>query len=483
MTEFEPVIGLEVHTELNSATKVFCDDPAIFGAEPNTLISPISLGLPGTLPVLNCVALEKSLLTAIALNCEIPSRTSFDRKHYYYPDLPKNYQISQQYEPLGRNGWVDLQLKDGSQKRVRINNIHLEEDAGKLVHPDLPSARGLSWVDLNRAGMALLEIVTEPDITNLEELEVFMQTLRSILRYLDVSDCKMQEGSLRFELNLSMRPVGATALGTKAEVKNVGSIKAVLRAARYEMKRHIELLESGEKVIQETRLWDDDRGETRSMRSKEVAKDYRYFPDPDLPSVVITPAWLGSIREHLPELQDAKQSRFVQQYGIPEYDAGVLATDRALADYFEECCRKHSAPKTFSNWIMVEVLRELQAREIEIDESLLTASRLVDLVRLVEEGVISNNIAKDILKEVMETGKEPARIVEEKGLRQVSDEGALLALVREAIAKNPGPAQDVREGKEKALGFLMGHVMRASQGKANPAVCRQLLEKELSSGG
>lgn len=310
-----------------------------------------------------------------------------------------------------------------------------------------------------------------------------MQTLRSILRYLDVSDCKMQEGSLRFELNLSMRPVGATALGTKAEVKNVGSIKAVLRAARYEMKRHIELLESGEKVIQETRLWDDDRGETRSMRSKEVAKDYRYFPDPDLPSVVITPAWLGSIREHLPELQDAKQSRFVQQYGIPEYDAGVLATDRALADYFEECCRKHSAPKTFSNWIMVEVLRELQAREIEIDESLLTASRLVDLVRLVEEGVISNNIAKDILKEVMETGKEPARIVEEKGLRQVSDEGALLALVREAIAKNPGPAQDVREGKEKALGFLMGHVMRASQGKANPAVCRQLLEKELSSGG
>lgn len=483
MTEFEPVIGLEVHTELNSATKVFCDDPAIFGAEPNTLISPISLGLPGTLPVLNCVALEKSLLTAIALNCEIPSRTSFDRKHYYYPDLPKNYQISQQYEPLGRNGWVDLQLKDGFQKRVRINNIHLEEDAGKLVHPDLPSARGLSWVDLNRAGMALLEIVTEPDITNLEELEVFMQTLRSILRYLDVSDCKMQEGSLRFELNLSMRPVGTTALGTKAEVKNVGSIKAVLRAARYEMKRHIELLESGEKVIQETRLWDDDRGETRSMRSKEVAKDYRYFPDPDLPSVVITPAWLGSIREHLPELQDAKQSRFVQQYGIPEYDAGVLATDRALADYFEECCRKHSAPKTFSNWIMVEVLRELQAREIEIDESLLTASRLVDLVRLVEEGVISNNIAKDILKEVMETGKEPARIVEEKGLRQVSDEGALLALVREAIAKNPGPAQDVREGKEKALGFLMGHVMRASQGKANPAVCRQLLEKELSSGG
>ena len=479
MTAFEPVIGLEVHTELNSLTKVFCDDPALFGAEPNTLVSPISLGLPGTLPVLNKVAFEKALKTAIALNCEIPSKTTFDRKHYYYPDLPKNYQISQQYEPLGASGWVDLHMKEGITKRVRINNIHLEEDAGKLVHPDTPSSRGLSWVDLNRAGMSLLEIGTEPDITNLEELEVFMQTLRSMLRYLDVSDCKMQEGSLRFELNLSMRPVGQTQLGTKAEVKNIGSIKAVLRAARYEMKRQSDLLEDGKRVPQETRLWDDDRGETRSMRSKEVAKDYRYFPDPDLPEVRVTPEWLEEIRASLPELENAKKARFVQQYGIPEYDAGVLATDRALADYFEECCASHPAPKTFSNWIMVELLRELQSRELEIDECPMTPSRLVELVRLVEDGTISNNIAKDILKEVMETCRNPSEIVEAKGLKQVSDQDALLTVVREVIEKNPGPAQDVRDGKEKALGFLMGQIMRATKGKGNPAVCKELLEKEL----
>lgn len=480
MTAFEPVIGLEVHTELNSLTKVFCDDPAVFGAEPNSLVSPISLGLPGTLPVLNKVAFEKALKTAIALNCEIPEKTTFDRKHYYYPDLPKNYQISQQYEPLGSRGWIDLHLKDGATKRVRINNIHLEEDAGKLVHPDTPASRGLSWVDLNRAGMSLLEIVTEPDITNFEELEVFMQTLRSMLRYLDVSDCKMEEGSLRFELNLSMRPVGTTQLGTKAEVKNIGSIKAVLRAARYEIQRQTGLLEDGERVPQETLLWDDDRGETRSMRSKEVAKDYRYFPDPDLPAVRVTPEWLEEIRAGLPELQDAKRIRFVQQYGLPEYDAGVLVTDPALANYFEECCASHPAPKTFSNWIMVEILRELQNREMEIDECPLSAARLVELVQLVEEGTISNNIAKDILKEVMETGRNPRDIVEDKGLRQVSDQGALLAVVQEVIQKNPGPAQDVRDGKEKALGFLMGQVMRATQGKANPAVCREILVKELT---
>ncbi len=479
MTAYEPIIGLEVHTELNSLSKVFCDDAALFGAEPNTLVSPISLGLPGTLPVLNKVAFEKALKTAIALNCEVPAKTTFDRKHYYYPDLPKNYQISQQYEPLGMRGWVDLHLKDGATKRVRINNIHLEEDAGKLVHPDTPSSRGLSWVDLNRAGMSLLEIVTEPDITNFEELEAFMQTLRSMLRYLDVSDCKMEEGSLRFELNLSMRPEGTTPLGTKAEVKNIGSIKAVLRAARYEIQRQTELLNDGERVPQETRLWDDDRGETRSMRSKEVAKDYRYLPDPDLPQVRITPEWLADLRASLPELQDAKRIRFVQQYGIPEYDAGVLVTDRALANYFEDCCASHPAPKSFSNWIMVELLRELQTREMEIDECPLTSSRLVELVRLVEDGTISNNIAKDILKEVIETGKDPAEIVEAKGLKQVSDQGALLAVVHEIIQKNPGPAQDVRDGKEKALGFLMGQVMRATKGKGNPAVCRELLEQEL----
>ena len=483
MAEYEPVIGLEVHTELNSVSKVFCDDPTTFGAGPNTQVSPISLGLPGVLPVLNRVSFEKALQTAIALECEVPRRTTFDRKHYYYPDLPKNYQISQQYEPLGKNGKVEIRLEDGRTKVIRINNIHLEEDAGKLVHPEDPGARGLSWVDLNRAGMPLLEIVTEPDLENLGEMEAFMHTLRAILRYLDVSDCKMQEGSIRFEVNLSMRPTGTQELGTKVEVKNVGSMKAAQRAARYEMIRQTDLLENGKNVIQETRLWDDDRGETRPMRSKEVAKDYRYFPDPDLPPVIISKEWLEELKTGLPELQDAKKERFLREYEIPEYDAGILVSDHCLADYFEQCCKQHPQPKTFSNWIMGEILRRLQASEGEIDECPMTPDRLVQLVQLVEAGTISNNIAKDVLREVMETDKDPSQIVEEKGLKQESDEGALLAVIREVIEENPGPAEDFRKGKEKALGFLMGQVMRKTQGKANPQVCKPALEKELLGEG
>ena len=481
MRRFEPVIGLEVHSELNSRSKVFCDDPNEFGAEPNSQVSPISLGLPGTLPVLNRVAFEKALRTAVALNCEITRRTTFDRKHYYYPDLPKNYQISQDYEPLGRNGFVELHLKSGDKKTIRINNIHLEEDAGKLVHPTDPGSRKLSWVDLNRAGTPLLEIVTEPDIRNLDEMEVFMQTLRGMLRYLDVSDCKMQEGSLRFEVNLSLRPVGEETYGTKVEVKNVGSIKAALRAAKYEILRQTEVLESGGEVIQQTCLWDDEKGETRPMRSKEVAKDYRYFPDPDLPPVVISDDWIHEVEDHLPELQDAKRLRFIEQYGIPEYDAGVLVADRALADYFEDCCSKHSSPKAFSNWIMVEVLRELQNREMEIEDCPLTSPYLVELVQMVERGTISHSIGKEVLIEVFESGKSPSAIVKEKGLEQESDEGALLEIITQVIEENPGPVSEFRSGKEKAIGFLMGQVMKKTQGKANPGICKSLLEKQIRS--
>ncbi len=479
MSRYEPVIGLEVHAELNSNSKVFCDDPNIFGEEPNSQVSPISLGLPGTLPVLNRVAFEKSLRTAVALKCEITRSTSFDRKHYYYPDLPKNYQISQDYEPLGRNGSVELHLKDGEKKTIRINNIHLEEDAGKLVHPTDPGSRKLSWVDLNRAGMPLLEIVTEPDLRNLEEMEIFMQTLRGMLRYLDVSDCKMQEGSLRFEVNLSIRPVGEETYGTKVEVKNVGSIKAALRAAKFEIIRQTEVLDSGGEVVQQTCLWDDEKGETRPMRSKEVAKDYRYFPDPDLPPVVISDTWLISVENDLPELQDAKKTRFVSQYGIPEYDAGVLVSDRALADYFEDCCSQHDSPKAFSNWIMVELLRELQNRELEIEECPLTSEYLVDLVKLVEAGTISHNIGKEVLVDVMDSGKPPSSIVDEKGLKQESDEGALLDIINQVIAENPGPAEEFGNGKDKAIGFLMGQVMKKTQGKANPGICKPLFEKIL----
>jgi len=482
MPVYEPTIGLEVHTELNSVSKVFCDDATAFGAEPNSQVSPISLGLPGVLPVLNRVSFEKALQTAIALQCEIPERTTFDRKHYYYPDLPKNYQISQQYEPLGRNGRIVLHLDGGKEKEVRINNVHLEEDAGKLVHPDEAGSRRPSWVDLNRAGMPLLEIVTEPDLSDLEELEIFMHTLRSTLRYLDVSDCKMQEGSIRFEVNLSLRPAGSKTLGTKVEVKNVGSMKAALRAARYEIARQRSLLEGGGVVLQETRLWDDEKGETRPMRSKEVAKDYRYFPDPDLPPVSISRDWLEELRAGLPELQDAKRDRFVREYGIPEYDSSVLVSDRSIADFFEECCQRHPQPKTFSNWIMVEMLRRLQSAERDIDECPMTPARLVELVKMVEDGTLSNNIAKDVLREVFETDRDPSRIVAEKGLRQESDEGALLAVIREVIAENPGPAEDFRNGKEKALGFLMGQVMRKTKGKANPNISRPTLERELRGG-
>jgi aspartyl-tRNA(Asn)/glutamyl-tRNA(Gln) amidotransferase subunit B len=479
MVVYEPVFGLEVHTELNSKSKVFCADSTVFGAPPNSQVSPVSLGMPGTLPVLNRVAFEKALRTALALGCRVAPRTTFDRKHYYYPDLPKNYQISQQYEPLGQEGLVNLRLKDGSIHPVRINNIHLEEDAGKLVHPEETGSRGLTWVDLNRAGMPLLEIVSEPDLRTMEQLEVFMQTLRSILHYLDVSDCRMQEGSLRFELNISIKPVGTEKFGTKVEIKNVGSIKAVLRAARFEMTRQADILDSGGRIIQETRLWDDERGESRSMRSKEVAKDYRYLPDPDLPPVYITPEWIEEVRHELPELEDAKQVRFVTQYNLPDYDAGVLSSDPAIARYFEECCQLHPAAKSFSNWIMVEILRELQNREIDIDECLLTPSHLVELVRLVEAGTISNNQGKEVLRSVLENGQQPKDIVEACGMTQVSDEGALLQVIREVIAENPGPVEDFRAGKEKAIGFLMGQVMRRSKGKANPNLCRPLLEKEM----
>lgn len=476
--KYESVIGLETHVELASQSKVFSSTRAAFGGEPNEYVNPICLGMPGTLPVLNRVSLEMALKVGLALHCEIPEVTIFDRKHYYYPDLPKNYQISQEYQPLGRNGHFMLLLPDGREKKVRINNLHLEEDAGKLVH-EQRGGRAISLVDLNRAGTSLLEIVSEPDLRTREELQCFMETMRSFLRYLEVSDCKMQEGSLRFELNVSIRPEGSQELGAKVEVKNVGSIKSVLRAYDYEIKRQEETLEDGGRIVQETRLWDEERGETRPMRVKESAKDYRYFPEPDIPPVVLDPAYIAETQKHLPELREAKIKRFVEQYGLPEYDAGVLAADKAVAEFFERCCALREAPKDHSNWIMTFVLRELKDEDSDINDLPVKPEHLTELLELIDRKTINPNIAKQVMKEVMASGKMPSAIVEEKGLQAVSDSGALETYVDEVIVEHPEPAKTYADGKDQALNFLLGQVMRKSRGQADPQEVKDILARKL----
>ncbi len=476
--KYEPVIGFETHVELESHAKVFSTARQAFGGEPNEYVNPVCLGLPGTLPVLNKASMELALKVALAMECKIPEVTLFDRKHYYYPDLPKNYQISQEYEPLARNGHINITMPDGEEKMVRIHNIHLEEDAGKLVH-EKRGGRWVSLVDLNRAGSSLLEIVSEPDIRSREESEVFMQTMRSLLRYLEVSDCKMQEGSLRFELNISLRPEGAEKFGTKVEIKNVGSIKSVLRAFDYEVERQTEILEDGGRIIQETRLWDDDRNETRSMRVKEGAKDYRYFPEPDLPPVALDRAYLDGLQAQLPELRDAKRKRYIADFGLPDYDAGVLAADKNVAHFFEDCVQAHNAPKAFSNWIMTYLLAELKDEDSDINDLAVKPAHLAELVQRVEDGKINQNIAKKVFREMVESGKTPGTIVKEKGLVVVSDSGALEGYIDEVIAENPGPAGEYKEGKDKALNFLLGQVMRKSRGQAEPGQVRELFDKKL----
>lgn len=475
--EFEPVVGLETHVELASVSKVFCACKAEFGGDPNTHICPVCLGLPGTLPVLNEASMEMSLKVALALQCEIPEITIFDRKNYYYPDLPKNYQISQEYQPLARNGRLVIPLEGGREKTVGIHNIHLEEDAGKNIHPT--TGGRITLVDLNRAGTSLLEIVSQPDLCSREETEAYMQTMRSLLRYLEVSDCKMQEGSLRFELNISIRPKGTTELGAKVEVKNVGSIKAVLRAYDYERRRQQETLEDGGRIIQETRLWDDDRGETRPMRVKEGAKDYRYFPEPDLVPVRIEREYLNDLQSRLPELKDDRRKRFVDQYGLPDYDAGVLVQDKSIADYFEESIRCHNAPKAFSNWIMVYILRELKDEDSDIRDLKVSPQHLAELQRLIDQGKINQNIAKRILPEILNTGKMPGEIVKEQGLEVVNDTGEIEKFVDDVIAENPEPAESYKSGKDSTLNFLVGRVMRQCKGKATPQMVQDIFKKKL----
>jgi len=478
--QYESVIGMEVHVELNTATKNFCACRLDAHAAPNTCVCPVCLGMPGSLPVLNAKAVEKTLSICLALQCAINSPCHFERKNYYYPDLPKNYQISQNARPLGINGVLDLVLPEGGAKRVGINNVHLEEDAGKNMHLSEPGKGDFSLVDLNRAGTPLVEIVSEPDLRGAAEAEAYMKTLRNLLLYLDVSDGKMQEGSIRFEVNISLRPVGTEKFGTKVEIKNLNSIRVALKCIAYEELRQAELLNEGGRVLQETRLWDEEAGVTRAMRSKETANDYRYFPDPDLVELELSADDIARSREALPELQAAKRARFVTQFGLPEYDAVVLTNDLAMGKYFERAVGLHNNPKAIGNWMMTEILREANkvGEDFDIDAFPVQASALAKLVQLIDTNVISGKIAKTVFPAMVagEHGGDPEAIVNAKGLQVVADTGALEAFCREAIAANPEAVADIKAGKKKAIGRLVGDVMKKSGGKASPDVVNKLLE-------
>ena len=429
--EFEPVIGLEVHSELSTNSKIFCGCSTQFGSKPNSQMCPVCMGLPGVLPVLNKKAMEYSVRIALALNCKITEFTKFDRKNYYYPDLPKNYQISQQYNCLGRNGCLKINV-NGVEKNIGINNVHLEEDAGKLLHPEIPGA-DYSLVDLNRTGVPLIEIVSEPDMRSLDEMMAYMVTLKNLLQYIEVSDCKMQEGSLRFEINVSVRPKGITELGKKVEIKNLNSMKIAMKAAEYEIVRQSKIIQKGGEVDQETRLWDDEKFITKTMRSKEESKDYRYFPEPDLVTIHITKEWQEEIKRKLPELQLAKKERFVRQFQIPQYDAEILTSNKYLADYYEFASKVYNAPKKISNWIMTEVLRELNEREIEVDDFKIKPNQLATLIKLIDDNVISGKIAKTVFPIMVETGKDPEDIIKEKELVQITDESQIREIANKII--------------------------------------------------
>lgn len=474
---YEVVIGVEVHAQLRTKTKMFCGCGTTFGRSANSQTCPVCLGLPGTLPVINRAAVEMAVRAGLALNCTIGANNQFDRKNYFYPDLPKGYQISQYESPICEHGWIEIAVGD-SKKRVKIRRAHLEEDAGKNVHETGTSG---SRVDLNRAGTPLLEIVTEPDMRSADEVVAYLKGLRDILMYLDVCDGNMDEGSFRCEPNLSLRPLGQKEFGTKVELKNINSFKFVKDAIEYEIKRQTKVLSEGGKIFQETRLWNLERGETAVMRSKEEAHDYRYFPDPDLVPLKLDKEWIEGLRGSVPELPAARVGRFVREYGLPEYDAGVLTVSKGIADYFEACVTLFNQPKTVSNWVMGELTRELNLSGTEIAASPVTPERLVALLQLVEKGTVSLKVAREIFPELYRSGKTPEQIVQEKGLTQVSDEGALDKIIDEVLAKNPAQVAQFKEGKQQVLGFLVGQVMKASGGKANPGKVNELLKKKFSS--
>jgi len=473
--EFEPVIGLEVHAQLKTKSKIFSPESTEFGGSPNSHVSPICLGLPGVLPVLNKEVLEYAFKAAIALNCTLHPRSRFARKNYFYPDLPKGYQISQYEEPFSTGGWVEIGA-NGSTKKINLTRIHMEEDAGKLVHENHGNS---SFVDLNRAGVPLVEIVSEPEITSAEEAVEYMKKIRSILRYIGVCDGNMEEGSLRCDANVSVRPKGSEKLGTKAEIKNVNSFRYVQKAIEYEIKRQIMSLENGEEIVQETRLFDSNKGVTFSMRSKEEAHDYRYFPDPDLLPVVMEDSRIEELRNSLPELPDQKLARFIEEYNLPDYDAGILTATIEIANYFEKCLEKYNNPKTASNWIMTEVLRELKDED-DIESFPITPDKLGDLLTLIGDGTISGKIAKEVFEEMLSSGKTADEIVKDKGMTQISDQSELEGIISQILADNPDAIAKYKAGDQKLMGFFVGQVMKQTQGKANPKVVNEILRKGLS---
>ncbi len=474
---YETVIGLEIHAQLLTESKIFCGCSTRFGANPNTHTCPVCLGLPGVLPVLNQQVVEFAMKMALATHCTIAPFSQFARKNYFYPDLPKGYQISQYEFPLARDGWVEVAAETGT-RHIRINRIHMEEDAGKLIHDEF---QPVSYVDFNRTGVPLLEIVSEPDLRTPEEAVAYLKVLREILRYLEICDGNMEEGSMRCDANISLRPAGTEALGVRTELKNMNSFRNVQRALEFEIRRQAALLESGEPVVQETRLWDATRNVTLSMRGKEEAHDYRYFPDPDLVPIVVDAAWIEATRASLPELPNARRERFAGDYGLPSADAQVLTSSKALANYFEAVVEAFPQPKIVSNWIMSELLRALNRDSREIEACPVTPLHLAELLVLIDGGVVSGKIAKTIFEEMYTTGKRAGNVVKEKGLIQVKDAGAIEAVVEEVLAENPGEVALYQAGKDKLLGFFVGQIMKKTKGKANPKMVNEILQKKLSS--
>lgn len=475
---YETVVGLEVHTELKTQSKIFCGCSTTFGAEQNTNVCPVCLGLPGVLPVLNEKVLEFAVRTGLALNCKIQPFSKFDRKNYYYPDLPKNFQTSQYDLPIAEHGYLDIEV-NGETRRIGITRVHMEEDAGKLVHAGTIADSEYALVDYNRTGVPLLEIVSEPDIRTPEEAKAYLEKLKAILQYIDVSDCKMEEGSLRCDANISLRPVGQKEFGTKAEIKNLNSFKAVQKGLEYEASRQAKVLDEGGRVIQETRSWDDARGVTISLRSKEQAHDYRYFPEPDLVPIMVEPAWVEDIRRSLPELPDARRTRLMDQYGLTGYDAAIITASRAMADYFDAVIAAGAEAKTAANWLMGEVSKHLNNTGGEIDRCPVAPAALAGLITLLEKGTISGKIAKTVFEEMWNSGKDAATVVKEQGLSQISDTGEIVAVVEKVIAANPQSVADYKAGKERAIGFLVGQVMKETKGRANPDLVNQLLRERM----
>ena len=474
--QYETVIGLEVHVELATKTKIFCSCSTRFGGAPNTHTCPVCTGMPGALPVLNKKVVEYAMAVGLAANCQINQLCKFDRKNYFYPDNPQNYQISQLYLPICHDGWVEIETAQGQKKKIGIHEIHMEEDAGKLIHDEWEDC---SLVDYNRSGVPLIEIVSEPDMRSADEVIAYLEKLRLMIQYLGASDCKLQEGSMRADVNLSVREAGSSEFGTRTEMKNLNSFKAIARAIEGERQRQIELLEDGKAVIQETRRWDDNKESSKPMRSKEDAKDYRYFPDPDLPPVVISDQWIEKVRAAQPELRDEKMERYQNEYGLPAYDASILTESKAMADLFEETVKLCKKPKEASNWLMVEAMRLLKEKAMEPEEMGLSAVSLAALIDMVESKEINRTIAKTVFQEMFDQDLDPRQYVKEHGLGMVADDGALRKAIEQVMEENPQSVADYKSGKTKAMGYLVGQTMKAMKGKADPASVSSMVKEML----